>query len=187
MHFKHATSKKLAFREQEFSLLLLHNHSTLQFYHSPLCSRVQTLPCATHRSHAAQDKSVPVSELQCSANLLQFIETAFLPLFVGVFVRTGISNSTHTSSCFADSVSFLKTLQRWFSIEKFRKYTNSNYKEKYCEYKGVALHSLVLWTLFIHTITFPLLSMQWSTMWSLLAKHSTGHYISLKALFWHFL
>lgn len=99
--------------------------------------------------------------------------------FVGVFIRSGISNSTHTSSCFADSVSFLKTPQGWFSMEKFRKHTNSNYKEKYCKYKGVALHSLVLWILFIHAITFPFLSIQWSTMWSLFAKGSTGHYISL--------
>lgn len=129
--------------------------------------------------HAARDKSVPLSELQCSANLLRFIGTVLLALFVGVFIRSGISNSTHTSSCFDEPVPFLKTPQRQFSMEKFRKYTKSNNREKYCKYKEIALHSLVTWILFIRAITFPLLSMQWSTMWSLFAKHSTGHYFSL--------
>lgn len=86
-------------------------------------------------------------------------------------------------------VSFLKTPQRQFSMEEFRKYTKSINKEN-CEYKEVALHSLVLRILFTHVIPFLLLSMQWSTMWSLFAKHSTAQDITLpycKALFWHFL
>lgn len=82
-HFKHAENKQLAFREQEFSLHLLHNHSTLLFwlYHShTVFTRANTTLSYTLTA-GSLGQVCTTKWVAVFCQLLQFIGTVFLAFF----------------------------------------------------------------------------------------------------------